>query len=120
MSVDNEPTSAPLEFTPEEIELLQELSKLTDEQILSIFPTITTETIQMIRTFSQTLSPEQTVIASPNQHPQSNYTIEQANRDAYMEDRRLEREMNNNKTLRLQQEQIINNWSRYCPSMGPC
>jgi hypothetical protein len=73
-------------LTPEEIEALQKLSTLTDEEILSILPELTSEQMQYIRSFSRTPSPPQPTAIMPS-NPSDDLT--RSNRQLVMEMRRL-------------------------------
>jgi hypothetical protein len=97
----NAPNYAQLEFTPEEIEVIRQISKLTDEQIASTFPSMTPDAIQLLRSLSRTLPPEQTATIQPNQPPQTIYpqqtpstsTLEDSNRRLAGEMRRLRNDL---------------------------
>jgi len=97
----NAPNYAQLEFTPEEIEFIRQISKLTDEQIASTFPSMTPDAIQLLRSLSRTLPPEQTATIQPNQPPQTIYpqqtpstsTLEDSNRRLAGEMRRLRNDL---------------------------
>lgn len=51
---------------------------------------------------------------------QPTYTLDQANQDLYEEQIRFEREQLDSKRYGIAQESIINNYSTFCPSTGPC
>lgn len=82
----NDSNYAQFALTPEEIEALQKLSTLTDEEILSILPELTSEQMQYIRSFLQTPSlPPQTAIMPSN----PSHDLTRSNHHLVMEMKRL-------------------------------
>lgn len=50
----------------------------------------------------------------------STYTIDQMNQDLHEEQIKFEREQLDSERFGIAQESIINNYSTFCPSTGPC
>lgn len=50
----------------------------------------------------------------------STYTIDQMNQDLHEEQIKFEREQLDSKRFGIAQDSIINNYSTFCPSTGPC
>lgn len=68
----------------------------------------------------ETLPSQPAISIQPNLPPAPTYNIDQANRDSHQENIRLQRQLNEDRRLRVEQEAVINRYSTLCPSSGPC